>query len=63
MARDDDGLSWCEREGKTIFEWLEAMNLPPVPRDEYCPEKRRWVHNMERYERIAYLEEIHSHEA
>jgi hypothetical protein len=48
---DDDGLGWCGREGKTVFEWLEARNLPPVPRDEYCPEKRRWVDDMERDER------------
>lgn len=34
FARDDDGLGWCGREGQTIFEWLEARNLPPIPRDE-----------------------------
>jgi hypothetical protein len=58
LTRDSDGLTWCERHGKTIFEWLEARNLPPVPRDEYCPEKRRWVDDMERDEREAYLKEV-----
>lgn len=54
----DDGLGWCGRNGKTVFEWLEARQLPPVPRDKYCPEKRKWVDNMERGEKEAYLKEL-----
>jgi hypothetical protein len=57
MMRDKDGLSWCERHGKTVFEWLEERNLPPVPRDKYCPEKG-WVKYMNADERAAYLEEL-----
>jgi hypothetical protein len=54
--RDNAGRG-CE-DDQDIFEWLEARNLPPVPRDKYCPEKGMWVDDMERDEREAYLKEL-----
>lgn len=56
----ENAKHWHAQYEETVFEWLESRNLPPVPRDEYCPEKRKWVEDMSRDEREAYLKEVRS---
>jgi hypothetical protein len=46
------------QNGRTVFDWLEAWGLPPIPRDRYCYEKGKWVDQMSYYEKKEYLEEL-----
>lgn len=42
----------------TLFEWLEAEGLPPVPLEKYDPESQRWVEDMPLMEMSRYLNRI-----
>lgn len=42
----------------TIPEWLEKEGLPPIPREEFDPATQRWVKDMPRAQRKAYLESL-----
>jgi hypothetical protein len=42
----------------TIFEWLEAKSLPPIPKDRFCYEEMRWIHNMGPMAKEAYLKQL-----
>lgn len=51
------GNTYWEYSG-TIFEWLEAEGLPPVPLEKYDPESQRWVEDMPLMEMECYLNRI-----
>jgi hypothetical protein len=56
--RENADAYFSPQNKESVFEWLEAKGLPPIPTDRFCYEEMSWVHNMGPMAQAAYLKQL-----